>query len=717
MEFKSFEMPSLPRITGASASAVGSRRVSELLGSAGNGIEELSAAVIHKSRKYIWQDKLEFYIHVVAYQLANLLEVIAYGPAVQKEVRLYVKISECYSFIEGSEGPLPSRKGYGQLKTEAQKHIDVRLKVGDIIQLAVVSSYIIHRVKINTDDEQFRIYVAADVTGNKPLQEEFISDFVPVIPGLPDMPKKSVIEIDRTEVGKAPSGSANGPPNLGAARSTSAAIVLTYKETIWDKLISLGRTLLIDSSGPSEADATVTDENDDKAKPALGLMAVLHLKKRLNNFRQSVNNRSPRAGKASQSKQLNEGFHKFKHDDELLSESLSFLHASDMMSMQTVCKKWHQVLEERIKQTDNLVISAQSLPQHQLQTTQNSNSITQRRTGPSYVTADTVCRLLNKKLDHVDSLELDKCVLNKESFTILCKSLAGKMKRLSIGLVKLTPDVFKMLSITDDDIPDDPTDTPVSTMKSLEFMNGPVLKMFLERCGYEINHLELSITIKDVPPDIFSRTPKLRALVPLHVNFTDRVMQERGNLNGTVDMEEYLKSFDNIQMPGLLQLMRDATHEALALTDTRGNIVVANEGFELLTGYNSIDIYGQPFEILFGKLTDENAGKVAKEVFKRQKKAAEVTAIFYTQTGQAFIAQAVLVPNIASHKGLLLNHKSLSMDFLLSLISDEAANGGALTVREWLATQKTLKYHMIRLGALSEAFKPNKLAQRAKMKI
>jgi len=308
--------------------------------------------------------------------------------------------------------------------------------------------------------------------------------------------------------------------------------------------------------------------------PTLSRNTILALKKRMagtsnpasSNLRSSIN-KSPNARSRGKNatKLPTTAFHKFRQDDDLLSESLSFLHISDMMLYRAVCKRWNDVLGRYIRTCEKLVITARSeyslsqifISDWKLNDPEIANN--------NYVTSETVSRIFKCRTDNLTSLTINRIIINQETHQYLCNSEELNLAYLSVGLVKVTLDVLGATSSKE------PAD--VGSKQILPFIEGSHLKPILVNCGLEIAHLELSLSIKGITPDFFLKMPRLRTFVPLHVSFVEtRIIQDIGSFQGTADIADFAAYIAKFHMPDLLSHMRDVNDEALLLTDSQGNI-------------------------------------------------------------------------------------------------------------------------------------------------
>lgn len=145
-------------------------------------------------------------------------------------------------------------------------------------------------------------------------------------------------------------------------------------------------------------------------------------------------------------------FQKLRSDNDLYLEALSFLHVSEFILLQSVCKKWYRILSYGLRTMANVVVTsrdfyynrvliekllleerlfAQSLANSQL--SMPTSTVTLR---PIYVDPATLLSIMKISYNHIVSLKLHYVVLNNDTISYM-SHLAGKLKSLSLGIVKI----------------------------------------------------------------------------------------------------------------------------------------------------------------------------------------------------------------------------------------------------------------------------------------
>lgn len=349
----------------------------------------------------------------------------------------------------------------------------------------------------------------------------------------------------------------------------------------------------------------------------------------------NVVTRSIRENKTSKSVKINtmkfevknapKTFNKFKKDPDLLLESLSFLHISDFMIFRSVCKQWSQVLGDGIASSSTLSITsriqnlgyipmsfreedsnhdacADGSADHDLSVAsrRRRSRLAFKRVDDHFVMPDTVRRVMAMGRA-ATSIRFSNVILDRSTLSLL-RSFGTRIKSLSLGDIKVYK--FTKTKAVEETTSDDESLASVETygtaqkksfsVRALPFMRGIHVKDVLGYCGTQLMFLELSVRIGPLPPGIFKSVPRLLSLTALDTVMGKRIKNEKSDIEGTVSLESFVASFAGIELPDLLQLMKDATNESLLLTDKRGNICVGNDAWERMSGYDSSQVFLLP---------------------------------------------------------------------------------------------------------------------------
>eukprot|EP01039_Chlorochromonas_danica_P002194 gene2194-2394_t len=197
------------------------------------------------------------------------------------------------------------------------------------------------------------------------------------------------------------------------------------------------------------------------------------------------------------------GFSKFRNDNDLLQESLSFLHVSDMMLLQRVCKRWRTVLSYALKFSTSLWISSRDFyfndgltaerqlsyrpPQSARSHTESLADLRARSRGSTagsvsergirnqfstffvaptefawrkvFVLPQTTLLLIKNSMKYLVDFRLHYVIIDREMLSSLT-SLGGQLKRLSIGIIKVDDKVYKEEKVEKKEVPPSPSLRP-----------------------------------------------------------------------------------------------------------------------------------------------------------------------------------------------------------------------------------------------------------------
>ena len=426
----------------------------------------------------------------------------------------------------------------------------------------------------------------------------------------------------------------------------------------------------------------------------------------------------------------------------------------------------------------------------------------------TFVLPETLNRLFQLSFLLIRDLTLNYVIINKEFLDSLEK-LSGHLERLSLGIIKVieyrkAPETEEksptktatnaattaeehespnrrstQANITSPQHPPPPSSSnpssrrnsrnsslhghhphhphrshhPSYDIQSFRYLNADDVRTILYNCGSELISLELSITIGELPSDIFQFTPKLEKFHILHTMISYECESIHSEIDGSMPIQEYTNYMTGITLPELLFYFSDNPHEALMLLDKRGKVIVVNEIFEKLFHYDRVKIFGlNHISFLIGKLTNQRIYENFQESLKRQLKNEEFLLTLYTSDGFPILIQMFFLPNLTKYSGLPLTANCLSEEFLTDLAFDHfgydvknnkenkkdlltskspkgsknntynnkspnrnprkitmspAQPGqGLRSSREWKIHYKDFSFHLIRFGVLSQPILP-----------
>lgn len=286
--------------------------------------------VLFKGRKYNWQAKINLHIHVIEHQHADILEIIGFNTSTFVEAdHIYLSAAQIKKKVDN---PSALIEKMDTILFEYQK-IKIVPPTVDVVQEAVkmhlAATFILDHLHVN-------------------VKHHFDID---------------VKDSDRAlRISSAPKAGLPPLTNDVAVSLTIRKPEIVFPTTI--KRFGHSATLVGEPVG-----FKVTKEEEILTKIIMNLNSV----SLSNQARRIINRVTLLSTKGSSSHHSNrrtlsfqpakaanqlEGFAKFRNDNDLLEESLSFLHVSDWLEFMTVCKKWHQVLSHSLKNTHTMVLTS-----------------------------------------------------------------------------------------------------------------------------------------------------------------------------------------------------------------------------------------------------------------------------------------------------------------------------------------------------------------------
>jgi hypothetical protein len=456
-------------------------------------------------------------------------------------------------------------------------------------------------------------------------------------------------------------------------------------------------------------------------------------------------------------------FQKFRRDRDIFLQSLSYIHVSEYFIFQSVSKYWHTVLSAALHGERRLVVTSREFYLRESTDSNNtfsmvSHSSTKQRVseynedknvqqnimqwGSMFVHDNIVLKLLKWNIKSIVELSLHYVILSSDCMSLF-GSLNRKLKMLSLGVIKVEEIAINNITgttrhsinaNTGKGILSGSKSAPQRGKSSVmidisqkrpfksRYLHGLDVAKILSTCGAALQSLALSVTIGELPTGIFEHTPYLCDL-----KMFDTVVASSGvcyrrpahRQGDYINMDEAVaKLVDNVTIPDLLCLMSDSPHEATLLLDKLGRIAVVSDGFVGVTGYEPKNISCAHITFLRGNMTKNDEFQKLLDGITLQKHPVESVTFLKNASGKHFLAQIILIPNIATYKGSLLNQESLSRDFLAGLAFEyepknvrakiEQRNAVDVAkfkgVKNWLQAQKELSYHYLRIGIMSECF-------------
>eukprot|EP01031_Cornospumella_fuschlensis_P026806 gene26806-32387_t len=732
---------------------------------------EIRPRVMYKGRKYDWKAKVNMHIHIVEHQGADCLELIAFNSSTFSEApRVYVKASYVFGKVvdEGIEEKLQA------IVSECDK---LKFPVpDDSVILKCLLSFRAANFLIDHMVVQTKPFFAVDIkeVDTNPKHGNRRTSILPKVQddsmsrgtaSRTNVPHAMLTSITLKKADKVVESEVK---RYGKSSTLVGDVVnaKTYKD---DEMLYKIIATISASTLPSQASRILS-------RLSVLPVATNKVTRRSNPFVDTITLKS---------------FAKFRNDNDLLQESLSFLHISDMLLMQSVCKRWKSVLSCAVKLTSSLYITSRdyyfsediaSERNLTVQNRQNSrageirgrNQLSRASTPLStpsrplsrmnssresetaelrpperfkvrdvYVLPDIALKVMRACAKHLTELRLHYVVMNLEMIGYLA-CLSGRLKKLSLGLVKIDDQVRKyvekkeasppkpqrpslsmpstrnmlnrrhtapvvavpVVTKEQEEVKVEAPEKPPLVVANLRLLNSADLKAILFSCGAELHTLELSVVMGMLRPDTFNFAPKLTHLIMHDTLIAPQLVSNHKEVQGSVSLAEFSQAMLNIPIADLLALMSDAHDEAFLLTDRRGRIVVANDAWCAIFGYEVSEVIGNTLDFLMGSMTDE-AYQLILNGLKSQLKAEECNVFLHHRNNCPMLCQVIMLPNVSKYRGAPLQSDCLTYDFLGQLALEQEDNMNKIKVkgkRDWKVASKDLSYHLLRFGVLSKPF-------------
>lgn len=324
-------------------------------------------ATLYKGRKYNWNAKVNLHVHIIDHPYANTIEIIGYNTNTFTEAEhLYVSSSYIY---QKSDDPDVEEKvdmvflEYQKAKAKIVPSIEaVKLSM----QQQRVATYILDRLHVVTKPK-FVIDVRESDKGYRMSS---------------NMKQSSTDRRPSTHESDLSFGDSNvSSPITLSIRKPDTVIPSLVKRvgkstTVIGDIVSV-KQLKEDEQLQKIISTLNSSSFNNQAKRILNRVSLLQrnstmTSSQLNNSSQqqehSISKLKRRGGIFHASNVQNTAnlkfFAKFKNDNDLLQESLSFLHVSDMLEMMCVCKRWQQVLAYAIRTLNPMVITSKDYYQY-----------------------------------------------------------------------------------------------------------------------------------------------------------------------------------------------------------------------------------------------------------------------------------------------------------------------------------------------------------------
>lgn len=325
-------------VTGLSAAAAASAEQTFRLN------PNMETVVLFKGRKYNWNAKINLHVHIIEHTYANTIEIVGYNTNTFAEAD-HIYVSSSYVYQKADDPDLEEKieivqLEYQKLKAKSAPSFET---IRSTLQRQRASTYILDRLHVNAKptfqidvketDKNYRISNQKQSTDRRPSTSDT---------PLPDvLPSHAIsLAIRKPEI---------VVPSVIKRVGKSATLI---GEVMSVKLIKEDEQL-------QKIIASVNSSSfNNQAKRILNRVSLMQRASpgtTANTFR--------RRGGIFQASNIQntanlKQFAKFRNDNDLLQESLSFLHVSDMVEMLCVCKRWQQVLSYALKNMNPMVITS-----------------------------------------------------------------------------------------------------------------------------------------------------------------------------------------------------------------------------------------------------------------------------------------------------------------------------------------------------------------------
>jgi hypothetical protein len=443
---------------------------------------------LFKGKKYNWQAKVNFHIHIIEHSYHDTIEVVVYHTG---------------TFIEAPHVYVPQTVIGGKVRVDvhdsvvedirqefAHKHIEppTQDEIADVMRRNEIAAFILDRINVTLHPEfvidvrdfenSYRIAMGARAEG------ENAADVLAY-----EARRMSLVNAQWSKdvISGALSGVANAHfANYGDIEPASFSLVHPKPPSVHNSFIKrIGKsTTLIGEA--------MRDEKISRYQKLLQELVIKYTSAEAQHINKDTAHRISFLNKAHRSRNIARKvmttFHKFKGDEDLLQASLAYLHISDLFALQTVCRLWHKILFAALRGTTHMHITsrdvhmqemphltalgasvvgyrrkrkaANNVSQKSLDGSQRNSTVTlasghssrnnNQTEDEQYSTAEmerlqwrdvfvfpaTVLRALTSSAMHLHTLRLHYVILDSEVLAHLC-TLDGILKHLSLGIIRI----------------------------------------------------------------------------------------------------------------------------------------------------------------------------------------------------------------------------------------------------------------------------------------
>lgn len=321
--------------------------------------EHLQIRTLFKGKKYNWQAKVNFHIHIIEHVAFNTIEIVVYNTGAFKEApHVYVPHSVVNAKVHVEVPPMVAtevRREFAELGIEPP-HIE---EIAEVMRQNEIAAFILDRINVTIHPEftidvrdfenTYRIIAGTRTDGESVDEEQMIKE-------------ARRISIANSQWSKdVISGALTGVANanfdrFGEAEPASFSLLHRKPESVdpsYIKRIGKSTTLVGE---------VMREERVSKYTKLLQEFVTKYTSTDAQKITKETQQRISFLNKQHKhrnvARKVNTTFHKFKRDEELLQAALSYIHISDYFILQTVCKLWHQVLFAALRSMRHMSITS-----------------------------------------------------------------------------------------------------------------------------------------------------------------------------------------------------------------------------------------------------------------------------------------------------------------------------------------------------------------------
>lgn len=432
---------------------------------------------LFKGKKYNWQAKANFHIHLIEHIHFDIIEVVAFNTGnFQEAPHVFVPRSVVNAKVVVSVSPVvvsEVRHEFALLGIEPPTLEEIE----DVVRRNEISAFILDRISVSLyptftiDVRDFENTYRVQA-GNRPDGSDGDAQH--------DARRGSVSQWSKDVLSGALTGVANAHYNaLDEIEPETFSLLHLKPEAVDPAVIKrFGKSTTL-------VGEVMRDERVSKYAKLLHDFVAQYTspdaQKLSKDTAQRISQLHKKHKDRSLARKVNTAFHKFKHDEDLLQASLAYIHVSEYIQLQIVCRLWHRVLFAALRGMAHMHISSRDSYLCELSCLQPLGNkrvgYTLRRPASSasapiseqgdaapeptlgtpssevhvspqarlqwrsvFVLPQTVESALGSTAVRLHTLQLHYVVLDSQLLTALGR-LNGALRHLSLGIIKVDEDV------------------------------------------------------------------------------------------------------------------------------------------------------------------------------------------------------------------------------------------------------------------------------------